>query len=92
MKVTDLTVLEGLKLHLRFEDGTQGVADLSDLAGRGVMKAWDDRSEFAAARITEQGAVEWPGEIDLCGDSLYLRATGKQAEELFPRLSSMSDA
>jgi len=56
------------------------------------MKAWDDRSEFAAARITEQGAVEWPGEIDLCGDSLYLRATGKQAEELFPRLSSMSDA
>jgi hypothetical protein len=38
-------------------------------------------------RVTAEGAVEWPGEIDLCPDALYLQMTGKTAEEVFPALS-----
>jgi hypothetical protein len=33
-----------------------------------------------------EGAVEWPGGIDMCPDALYLRMTGKQPEDLFPAL------
>jgi hypothetical protein len=29
---------------------------------------------------------EWPGELDLCADSLYTQLTGKSAEEIFPNL------
>ena len=39
---------------------------------------------FAQVRLSEAGAVEWPGEIDLCPDALYLELTGKPAEAVFP--------
>jgi hypothetical protein len=36
--------------------------------------------------VTDRGALEWPGGLDLCGDALYLRLTGKGPEEVFPGL------
>lgn len=92
MKVLEVSPLDGFKLSLRFENGEEGIADLSDLAGRGVLSAWNERSVFERAQVTELGAVEWPGDIDICGDSLYLRATGKQPEQLFPNLAVASKA
>lgn len=77
---------EGYRLWLRYEDGVQGTVDLSDLAGRGVFEAWQQRGVFDAVRISESGALEWPGGLDLCGDALYLRLTGKAPEEVFPTL------
>jgi hypothetical protein len=41
---------------------------------------------FRAGRCNERGAIEWPGEIDMCPDALYLRMTGQQPEALFPTL------
>jgi len=92
IKVETVVPRDGYKLWLRFNDGVEGVADLSDLAGRGVMCAWDDQSVFEAVTITTSGAIEWPGEIDLCADSLYLRVTGKRPEQLFPNLVARTDA
>jgi len=92
IKVEKAVPRDDFKLWLRFNDGVEGIADLSDLAGRGVMRAWDDRSVFDAVTITESGAIEWPGEIDICADSLYLRVTGKQPEQLFPSLAARADA
>jgi hypothetical protein len=77
---------EAYRLWLRYEDGAEGTVDLSDLAGRGVFAAWEDRSVFEAVRISESGAVEWPGNLDLCGDALYMRLTGKSPDEVFPAL------
>jgi len=37
-------------------------------------------------KITRTGALEWPGELDLCPDSIYMRLTGKTPEEVFPNL------
>lgn len=34
------------KLHLRYDDGTEGVADVSHLAGRGVFQQWDTNDLF----------------------------------------------
>lgn len=46
-----------------------------------------------SVRISDAGAVEWPSEVDLCSDSLYLRLTGRQPEDLFPALRTVrSDA
>ena len=38
---------------------------------------------FAKVKLGTHGAIEWPGDLDLCPDALYLRLTGKQSEEVF---------
>jgi hypothetical protein len=38
---------------------------------------------FARVRLGSHGQVEWPGEIDLCPDALYLTLTGKRPEDVF---------
>ena len=88
MKLVDVEARAEYRVWLCFENGREGVIDLSDLAGRGVFRAWEDRATFEAVRITAAGALEWPGGLDLCGDALYLRLTGKVLEELFPTLKN----
>ena len=73
-------------LHLRFDDGTTGTVDLSDLAGRGVFRVWNDRKVFESVLIGTSGELTWSDSIDLCPDSLYLRLTGKKPREVFPGL------
>ena len=80
--------LAGYRLWLKYADGVEGEVDLSDLVGRGVFKAWSDRKVFEAVTVDESGAIVWPGDIDLCPDALYLRLTGKAAEDIFPGLKS----
>ena len=86
MKITEAKPLENYKLFLRFDDDVSGVVDLSDVAGRGVFEAWNRDGIFEKVRVTKPGALEWPGELDLCPDALYLRLTGKQPEDIFPAL------
>ncbi|MEX2091103.1 MAG: DUF2442 domain-containing protein [Pirellulales bacterium] len=88
MKITQAKPMPEYRLELRFDSGESGVVDLSSFAGRGVFVAWDEPGIFERVSITDQGAVEWPGEIDLCPDALYLRMTGKKAEEVFPALKN----
>ena len=89
-KVIDVKPLNNYRIWLKFDDGTQGDVDLSDLAGRGVFETWTDRKVFDEVGVDESGAVVWPGEIDLCPDALYLRLTGKTVEDVFPGLKTTS--
>ncbi len=84
MKIRSAQPLPGFHLKLTFADGTEGIADLSDLAGKGVFQAWREPGLFEQVAVTEHGAVAWPGELDLCPDALYLKVTGKQPGDLFP--------
>jgi hypothetical protein len=86
VKVTEAKPVEKYKLFLRFDDGVSGVVDLGDIAGRGVFEAWKRDGFFEQVRVSKLGALEWPGDLDLCADALYLKLTGKQPEEVFPAL------
>lgn len=86
IKITQVKALQGYRLELAFDDGVVGVADLSELVGNGVFDLWRDRHAFEQVRIGSFGELAWGDQIDLCPDSLYLRATGKKAEDLFPAL------
>ena len=88
-KLVDVKALANYRIWLRYDDGTEGEVDLSDLAGRGVFKAWDDATFFSAVRVASHGAVEWGSDIDLCPDSLYMRLTGQSPEDVFPSLRSV---
>ena len=92
-KIISVEVLPNHHLRLRYDDGVEGVVDLSNELGKEVFKAWADPKHWAAVQIEEGGgAVVWPGEIDLCADALYLEITGLSPEDIFPALRHSAHA
>jgi hypothetical protein len=85
-RVINVEPLESFRLNIVFEDGTEGIVDLSDLAGRGVFALWQDYAEFRKVRIGEHGELIWSEQIDMCPDALYLKVTGKMPGDIFPTL------
>lgn len=86
-KVIKFRALDGFCLELTFDDGMRGTVDLTNLAGKGVFAFWMDRKAFENIHIGSSGELSWGDRIDLCPDSLYLRATGKKPRDLFPLLN-----
>jgi hypothetical protein len=86
----EVKALPNFRIWLRYDDGVEGEIDLSDLAGRGVFKAWNDLAFFNSVRLTSHGVIEWGPDLDICPDAMYMRLTGKSPEELFPNLRSVS--
>ena len=86
VKITKVSVLKDYCLELVFDDGVCGVVDLSDLAGKGIFNLWNDPHVFEQVKIGSFGELIWLDKIDLCPDALYLKATGKKPEEIFPGL------
>ncbi len=65
--------LENKILLLTFTNGEQRVFDAKPYLDKGVFKRLQDRSTFFGVRVVA-GSVEWPGEIDLSYDTLYLES------------------
>lgn len=61
------------RLELVFENGECRIFDLAPYLERGVFTRLKNRALFRAARVVA-GSVEWPGEIDLSYDTLYLES------------------
>jgi hypothetical protein len=78
----------GHRLHLRFEDGVEGVVDLAPyLSFRGVFEPLRDPAYFARVCVDpELGSVTWPNGADLDPDVLYARITG---EPVLPERTGM---
>lgn len=84
IRALEVKAREGLRIWLRFSDGSAGEVDLSDLAGRGVFRAWDRVGAFEEVHVAPHGAVVWNDEIELCADALYLELTGQSAGRIGP--------
>jgi len=66
-------------LLLEFDNGEMRLFDLTPWLDKGVFRALRDSPDFSQARVVD-GSIEWPGEIDLSYDTLYLRSVAvKQA-------------
>ncbi len=85
-RITEVRAIARYQLELTFDDGIRGVADLSDLAGKGVFALWQNAGAFEQVRIGSSGELLWGDQVDLCPDALYLRVTGKTPEDIFPAL------
>jgi hypothetical protein len=64
-------------VQLRKGDGSREI--LADVPWPGL---------FEAVRLSAAGCPEWPGDLDLCTDALYMQLTGKRPEEVFPALAN----
>jgi hypothetical protein len=84
--ITKARAMPDYCVDLTFDDGVSGIVDLSYLVGKGVFNAWRDPKVFEQVRIGTGGELAWGDQIDLCPDSLYLKATGMAPEDLFPVL------
>ena len=85
-RIVRVGVLKDYRIDLHFADGTRGIVDLSALPRQGVLALWNDYAEFEKVRIGDTGELAWSDQVDLCPDALYLRATGRRPEEVFPGL------
>lgn len=86
MKIAAAQPLARFRVSLRFDDGTEGTVDLGRFADRGVFRAWQQAGVFEQLSVSLEGALQWPGELDLCPDALYLLMTGRSAAEVFPAM------
>jgi hypothetical protein len=85
-RITSVKARPGYRLHLVFENGTEGEVDVSALVGRGVFAALADPGVFSSARVGSAGELVWSIGLDLCADALYLRITGQSPADVFPAL------
>lgn len=73
--IVSASPLNGYRLQIRYEDGVEGVVDLSGLLSfRGVFEPLKDPSFFSQVRVdAELGTVTWPNGADIDPDVLYAR-------------------
>ena len=65
--------LEDYQLEVIFENGEHRISDMTPYLQRGLFVRLQNRAAFQAARVVA-GSVEWPGEVDLSYDTLYLES------------------
>lgn len=73
-----IKTLPDYKLWLKFDNGEEGIADLSDMVGKGVFADWNDPKNFTKAKVIHKNKViSWGNELDICVDSLYSEIINK---------------
>lgn len=75
--VKSVRALDGHQLALEFENGEQRVFDVKPYLNRGIFIRLQNDELFQTARVVA-GSVEWPGELDLSYDTLYLESQPKE--------------
>lgn len=84
---------DGLSVWIEYNDGEQGLVDLSPMADGPAFSGWSDRAYFETVHINEEiRAIEWGDDLQLCPDALYLDLTGRSWEEVWalPRSETAS--
>ena len=71
--VKQVRALEDFRLELVFENDERRLFDAKPYLQHGVFVRLQNRALFQAARVVA-GSVEWPGELDLSYDTLYLES------------------
>lgn len=75
--ITKLTYLDEYRLHLTFENGKEGIADLSNYAKRGgVFSKFSDIEYFRKVYLVH-GVLTWPNNVDIAPETIYSLATGE---------------
>lgn len=76
MKLIRLKPLWNCKLHLWYDDGVDGVVDLTPKHEQSVFTRLRDDNFLAKAKINTFGnAVIWDDDLDIDGDAQYYRLT-----------------
>ena len=72
-QVKQVRSLENYQLELIFENGERRIFDARPYLQKGIFVRLRNHAVFCAVRVVA-GSVEWPGELDLSYDTLYLES------------------
>jgi len=79
MQVSEVSPTPGFGLCLAFTNGERRLFDVRPYLDKGVFRQLQDYERFSQVRVVA-GTVEWPGEIDLCPDTLYEKSELSRGE------------
>ena len=76
--VKEAKYLEHYRIQLQFEDGSVGIADLSEYPNKDdVFHLFLDMNYFKRFQV-QYGTLVWgEGELDIAPETLYAKSTGK---------------
>jgi hypothetical protein len=76
-RVQSVEALADYRLHVTFDDGTEGVVELQARLFGPMFEPLRDPAFFAQAAVDKFGVICWPNGADLAPDALYdrVRAT-----------------
>ena len=88
---------EGFSIWIEFEDGVQGVADVSNFARQPAFAGWRDRACFERVHLDSNDYLVWDcdqsnHETRIDPDELYSRLTGLSFEEMYPKWAAAAAA
>lgn len=80
-RIISVQPLQGYRLAVRFDDGTEGVIEMQDRLFGPVFEPLKDPAIFQQVFVDEFGAITWPNGADLAPDALHerLRITSETA-------------
>ncbi|MFP4068449.1 MAG: DUF2442 domain-containing protein [Spirochaetaceae bacterium] len=88
--VTHAEYVSNYKIRFEFEDGSRGVADLSDYPEEGTVFSAFFNLDYFSKFYVEHGAVVWGnGEVDIAPEKLYELVTKKPVR--YPEVTPHSE-
>ena len=75
LHVTSARPLDGFRVEVCFDDGREGVADLTEAIAGPMFESLKDPDVFRTLRVdAELRTIVWPNGADLAPEYLYYRA------------------
>lgn len=75
LHITKVAYLSDYKLHVSFNNGESGIADLASVVHNGAFKILESQEEFARVEVDEELAtIVWPSGLDLAPEFVYFQA------------------
>jgi hypothetical protein len=72
-RIISVQPLQGYRLAVHFDDGTEGVVEMQDRLFGPVFEPLQDPAVFQQVFVDEFGAITWPNGADLAPDALHER-------------------
>ncbi|MGH2645631.1 MAG: DUF2442 domain-containing protein [Chitinophagaceae bacterium] len=85
IKPARVTALPEYKIKVLFEDGTEGVIDLSTFMGEGIFTSLRDENIFKKVYVTKS-SIAWSDELEIDAGTIYAEIKQKTPKELFHSL------
>lgn len=78
--VVEAEYVDQYKIRIKFSDGTEGIADLSEIINRGgVFEELKDQNNFKDFHLHDElKVITWKNEIDIAPETLYSLVVGEK--------------
>ncbi len=76
MKVSSVLYKGDYSVHVSFEDGIEGIINLSDLVEKGVFSSLKEKEKFSTVYTTGY-SIAWSDELEIDAANIYAELSGK---------------